>query len=186
MVSATFSVRPVSRSATEDEIKNAYRRLAKKYHPDLNPGDAEAARRMNEVNAAYDQLKNPEAYARQQQAEQARQQARQQTQYDPFMGYTYDYRQEEDDWQAQQSQWNQEQQYYRRPVRAFGLIRLIILFWLLSGLLTMCNPIRYTQPQYYTFESYEEMEEFYDNYYEYYYGTPQEGYDGSGIQPKDS
>ena len=46
--------------ASDDEIKRAYRRLAKKYHPDLNPGDQEAARKMQEVNAAYEQIKNPE------------------------------------------------------------------------------------------------------------------------------
>ncbi len=54
-----YSVLGVSRDATEDEIKQAYRRLAKKYHPDLNPGDAEAAQKMNEINAAYEQIKNP-------------------------------------------------------------------------------------------------------------------------------
>lgn len=54
-----YSVLEVSKDASEDEIKRAYRRLAKKYHPDLNPGDPEAARKMNEVNAAYEQIKNP-------------------------------------------------------------------------------------------------------------------------------
>ena len=54
-----YEVLGVSRDASEEEIKKAYQRLAKRYHPDLNPGDAEAARRMNEVNAAYEQIKNP-------------------------------------------------------------------------------------------------------------------------------
>ncbi len=54
-----YSVLGVSKEASEEEIKKAYRRLAKKYHPDLNPGDPEAARKMNEINAAYDQIKNP-------------------------------------------------------------------------------------------------------------------------------
>lgn len=54
-----YSVLGVSKNASEDEIKRAYRQLAKKYHPDLNPGDPEAARKMNEINAAYEQIKNP-------------------------------------------------------------------------------------------------------------------------------
>ena len=55
-----YSVLGVSKDASEDEIKRAYRRLAKKYHPDLNPGDPKAARKMNEINAAYEQIKNPD------------------------------------------------------------------------------------------------------------------------------
>ena len=48
-----FSVLGVTSSATEDEIKAAYRKLAKKYHPDLNPGDKAAEQKMREVNEAY-------------------------------------------------------------------------------------------------------------------------------------
>ena len=50
----------VSPNATDEEIKQAYRRLAKKYHPDLNPGDEAAAKKMQEINAAYEKIKNPE------------------------------------------------------------------------------------------------------------------------------
>ncbi len=55
-----YEVLGVPRTATEDEIKSAYRRLAKQYHPDLHPGDEECARKMNEVNAAYEAIKNPQ------------------------------------------------------------------------------------------------------------------------------
>lgn len=64
MVDDPYKVLGLSPNATDDEIKRAYRTLAKKYHPDLNPGDQEAARRMQEVNDAYDQIKNPEKYTR--------------------------------------------------------------------------------------------------------------------------
>lgn len=63
MIDDPYKVLGVSPDASDDEIKRAYRRLAKKYHPDLNPGDQEAARKMQEVNAAYEQIKNPEKAA---------------------------------------------------------------------------------------------------------------------------
>ena len=64
MIDDPYKVLGVSPDATDDEIKQAYRRLAKKYHPDRNPGDTEAAKKMQEVNAAYEQIKNPDAYKR--------------------------------------------------------------------------------------------------------------------------
>ena len=54
-----YQILGVLPDASEEEIKKAYRRLAKKYHPDLNPGDAEAARKMQQINAAYGQIQNP-------------------------------------------------------------------------------------------------------------------------------
>lgn len=82
MIEDPYKVLGVSPNATDDEIKQAYRRLAKKYHPDRNPGDASAAKKMQEVNAAYEQIKNPDAY---------RQQAgggyQSYGSYDPFGGY---------------------------------------------------------------------------------------------------
>ncbi|MBE5824245.1 MAG: J domain-containing protein [Butyrivibrio sp.] len=59
MVQDPYKVLGVSPSASDEEIKKAYRTLAKKYHPDLNPGDEVAAQRMNEINAAYDILSKP-------------------------------------------------------------------------------------------------------------------------------
>lgn len=63
MAQDPYKVLGVSPDASDEEIKQAYRRLAKKYHPDLNPGDQEAARKMQEVNAAYEQIKNPASAA---------------------------------------------------------------------------------------------------------------------------
>ena len=66
MIDDPYKVLGVSPDASDEDIKRAYRRLAKKYHPDLNPGDKEAARKMQEVNAAYEQIKNPEKAAQNQ------------------------------------------------------------------------------------------------------------------------
>ena len=55
-----YKILGVSPNASDEEIKQAYRRLAKKYHPDLNPGDEQAAQKMQQINAAYEQIKNPE------------------------------------------------------------------------------------------------------------------------------
>ena len=50
----------VEKGASEQELKKAYRNLAKKYHPDMHPGDAEAERKFKEVNEAYAVLSDPE------------------------------------------------------------------------------------------------------------------------------
>ena len=60
MIDDPYKVLGVSPDASDDEIKQAYRRLAKKYHPDLNPDDKVAAEKMQQINAAYEQIKNPQ------------------------------------------------------------------------------------------------------------------------------
>jgi molecular chaperone DnaJ len=55
-----YQILGVNRNASEKEIKQAFRRLARKYHPDLNSGDKSAEAKFKEINAAYEVLSNPE------------------------------------------------------------------------------------------------------------------------------
>src|SRR6478609_6540589 len=60
MADELYKTLGVSKKASEDEIKKAYRKLARKYHPDRNPGDKEAEEKFKEISAAHDVLADPE------------------------------------------------------------------------------------------------------------------------------
>lgn len=77
MIDDPYSVLGLTPGASDEEVKRAYRDLAKKYHPDMNPNDPHAAHMMNQINAAYDQIKNPPR------------KTTTQTSYDPFSGWTH-------------------------------------------------------------------------------------------------
>lgn len=53
-----FKILGVPHDASDEDVSKAYKTLAKKYHPDLNPGDQQAAKKMSEINAAYDLIKS--------------------------------------------------------------------------------------------------------------------------------
>ena len=63
MIENPYKVLGLEADASAEDIKKAYRLMAKKYHPDLNPDDPEIQEKMNEVNEAYDMLTNPSKYA---------------------------------------------------------------------------------------------------------------------------
>src|SRR3990172_5695067 len=60
MARAYYEVLGLPRSASEKELKQAYRRLARRYRPDVNPGDAQAEARFKEINSAYEVLSDPD------------------------------------------------------------------------------------------------------------------------------
>ncbi|OJV53520.1 MAG: molecular chaperone DnaJ [Bacteroidetes bacterium 43-16] len=99
-----YQVLGVPKTASQEEIKKAFRKLARKYHPDLNPNDKEAEQKFKAVNEANEVLGNPEnrakydKYGEHWQQGEAYEQARQQQQQqnrgrgggNPFEGYTYE------------------------------------------------------------------------------------------------
>src|ERR671931_1806631 len=64
MAQTPYEVLGVKPDASVDEIRKTYRKLAKQFHPDLNPGKPEAEARFKAISAAYDLLSDPEKRAR--------------------------------------------------------------------------------------------------------------------------
>ena len=60
MAKSFYDILGVSKDATADEIKSSYRKLARQYHPDLHPGDEEAANKFKEISEAYETLSDPQ------------------------------------------------------------------------------------------------------------------------------
>ena len=55
-----YKILGIPKDATADQVKKAYRKLARKYHPDVNPGDKESERKFKELNEANEVLSHPE------------------------------------------------------------------------------------------------------------------------------
>ncbi len=149
-----YSILGVSRTDSDDDIKKAYRKLAAKYHPDLNPGDKIAEQKMQEINSAYELIKDirsgkkteAEAYGTQNQNYSGN------TGYG-YGGYWYGgnygpsqngygrtYTQYSQTYQEEDDEFSDPWQYYRRNVRVvrFPFLKILLglmLFRLLSRLL---------------------------------------------------
>ncbi|MBQ8109174.1 MAG: DnaJ domain-containing protein [Clostridia bacterium] len=132
MVKNPYEILGIAEGASMEEIKRAYRKKAKAYHPDLHPDDPTANERMQEVNQAYDMLCNPDKYAARRQAEPNPRYAYTRTGAGPQYGqgsrpYTYyAYAGEENPWSAWQDTGSQRQQQSAGIVRPFrGFLRVI-------------------------------------------------------------
>ncbi|MGO1520656.1 MAG: DnaJ C-terminal domain-containing protein [Sphingobacterium sp.] len=95
-----YKVLGIDSSASQDEVKKAYRKLARKYHPDLNPDDDDAKKRFQEINEANEVLKDPEkrkkydqygASWKHSEEDQRAQQQYSQTRDNPFDGFDFNY-----------------------------------------------------------------------------------------------
>ena len=62
-MSTLYQVLGLPRGANQEQVKTAFRTLARRFHPDVNAGDETAEQRFKEVNSAYETLANPEARA---------------------------------------------------------------------------------------------------------------------------
>lgn len=191
-----YEVLGVPRGASEEEVTKAYRALAKKYHPDLNPGDEEAARRMSEINEAYDSIRRGGAQPAYTPGAGTYGGTGGQSQEDPFREFWQWYaaaqeqarRQQQQQQYQQYQQYRQRQQYYgpyspygNRPPqtvrRSSGLGCFRFLAWFIgiqmilgifSLLLNTCGTgyYYYTQP-------YEQNDNSGGNGYYYYFQDPQ-------------
>ena len=63
MAKSYYEILGVNKSASEDDIKSSFRKLARQYHPDLHPGDEVAANKFKEINEAYETLSDPQKRA---------------------------------------------------------------------------------------------------------------------------
>lgn len=113
-----YQVLGVSREASEEEITAAFRKLAKQYHPDLNPGDDSAQKRMAEINVAYEEIKSGRAryqdYSRPQSSQRP-------GGYGNYGGYGYNPFEELFRWQQQQQ--SRQQGYQRESGDGFDPVR---------------------------------------------------------------
>lgn len=199
-----YEVLGVPRGASEEEVTRAYRELAKKYHPDLNPGDETAAAKMSEINQAYDSIRRGGAQPTYTSGAGAYGGTGSQSQEDPFREFWqwYAAAQEQARRQQQQQQYQQYQQYRQqqqqqgygpyspygnrrqqtvRRSSGFGCFRFLAWFigiQMILGLFSLLFNTCGTGYYYYT-QPYEQNDNGGSEYY-YYFQDPQTGGSSGG------
>jgi len=139
-----YEVLGVTRGASDDEINRAYRKLAKQYHPDLNPGDEVAAQKMSEVNAAYDAIKKGTADSYQQEAYNSaygNPYASQGFSYGPFTFYDF-------------TGFNQRQQTYNQSYSDLDSARVYLQNGMYAEALNVLNSIEVRTAEWYYYSAY--------------------------------
>ena len=86
MADDPYKVLGLTEGASKEEIKKAYRKKAKEFHPDLHPDDPKASEKMHQINEAYEHLMNPEKFQNRT-AESGRQTSRQENDYEDWFGF---------------------------------------------------------------------------------------------------
>ena len=144
MMMDPYKVLGVAPGASEEEIKKAHRTLAKKYHPDLNPGNAAAAEKMNEINAAYDILTKPGAERYRQAHTYTEERTYAEKEETPFEEYeTYwqwstqdfgrGYNRPEESWNT----WNNRAGWNRTPVYGVSVLWKVFRWFIILQILSM-------------------------------------------------
>lgn len=132
-----YGVLGVRPDATDAEIAKAYKRLAKRYHPDLNPDDPVAAQRMGRINQAYDEIKH--------RRRSGEPQSRRAADADPFTSYYRDYR------RSYSTDYSDEYA-YRRPASPFrfvvALMLAVLILHLFGVLLGETPPVQRFRQQF--------------------------------------
>ncbi len=194
-----YEVLGVPRGASEEEVTKAYRALAKKYHPDLNPGDEEAAHRMSEINEAYDSIRRGGAQptysgyssyngngSQTQNGEDpfrefwqwyaaAQEQARRQQQQQQYQQYQqYRQQQQQQQWYGPFSPYGRRPQTVRRS-SGFGCFRFLAWFIGIQMILGIFSLLLNTcgTGYYYYSQPYEQNENSGGSEYYYYFQDPQ-------------
>lgn len=128
-MSDPYGILGVSPQSSDEEIAKAYKKLAKKYHPDLNPGNEAAARKMGRINQAYDDIK-----AQRQSGNRTNSTPRYQNTYgaygasgDPFGFYSQFY-------QQYQRQTQQSREAQRRRAAPFRLVFVLVFAYIILRL----------------------------------------------------